>query len=155
MHDGFKHALLNNRPTLLRRWETLLRAERVQTPMAHPDTLVHLMDWTLDQLFAEIQHPKLRRHHPKSEGLSGPGQLCVCGQNPLLTYFSTAEQAMIETLLVERANTNRLSAVERDVSLSELKSALHAIARREIDSFCAVCRGRIQQAAKDTASPRH
>lgn len=111
--------------------------------MAHPDTLVHLMDWTLDRLFDELNQPHFRRPlengAPRSVGLG-----CVCGKNPLLTYFSTAELAIVETLLVDEEDLADIDGFERSNSLDQLKAALHAVARREIDSFCAVCQSRVR-----------
>ena len=143
MHDGFMRALQTQRPELLQRWESLLRAERVSSPMAQPDTLVHLMDWTLDRLLDELRQPQFRRHSSNGNQ-RGAGLSCVCGKNPLLTYFSTAEQAVIETLFVDEAELADISGFERSASHSDLKAALHAVARREIDSFCAVCQSRVR-----------
>ena len=143
MHDGFMRALQTRRPDLLQRWESLLRAERVSSPMAHPDTLVHLMDWTLDRLLDELRQPQFRRHSANGNQRSA-GMGCVCGKNPLLTYFSTAEQAVIETLLVDEDDLADISSLERSASLADLKAGLHAVARREIDSFCAVCQSRVR-----------
>ncbi len=143
MHDGFLRALQTQRPNLRQRWEALLRAERVSSPMAHPDTLVHLMDWTLDRLLDELNQPHFRRPLENSAARS-VGLGCVCGKNPLLTYFSTAELAIVETLLVDEKDLANIDGVERSHSLDQLKAALHAVARREIDSFCAVCQSRVR-----------
>ena len=151
MHDGFLRALQTQRPDLRQRWEALLRNERVNSPMAHPDTLVHLMDWTLDRLLDELRQPQFRRHTGNGVARS-VGLGCVCGKNPLLTYFSTAEQAIIETLLVDSTDLVAVSGIERSSSLEDLKAALHAVARREIDSFCAVCQSRVRQAQEHAAS---
>lgn len=144
MHDSFLRALQTQRPDLRRRWEALLRAERTSSPMAHPDTLVHLMDWTIDRLWDELRQPQFRRH-ARNHDHRGATLLCVCGKNPLLTYFSTAEQAIIETLFIDEQDLAGLSSLERSASLEDLKGALHAVARREIESFCAVCQGNARQ----------
>lgn len=140
MHDSFLRALQTHRPNLRERWEVLLRAERVTSPMANPDALVHLMDWTLDRLFDELRNPRLRRsNHARSR----PERLgCVCGLNPLLAYFATAEQALVETLFLSDGELASLAALERSASLEDLKQAMHEVARREIDSFCAVCQNK-------------
>jgi hypothetical protein len=144
MHDSFLRALQTQRSELRERWEALLRNERMSTPMAHPDTLVHLMEWTLDRLFDELRQPQMRRHADAHEPRS-PGQGCACGKNPLLAYFSTIEQAVVETLLVDKNQLSALTPVERRASLQDLKHAVHEVARREIDSFCAVCQSRARQ----------
>ncbi len=153
MHDGFLRALQTQRPDLRQRWEALLRNERVSSPMAHPDTLVHLMDWTLDRLLDELRQPQFRRHTGNSVARS-VGLGCVCGKNPLLTYFSTAEQAIVETLFIDEAELSELSGTERSASLQDLKAALHAVARREIDSFCAVCQSRVRHEQEHSTSSR-
>ncbi len=151
MHDGFLRALQTQRPDLRQRWEALLRAERVNSPMAQPDTLVHLMGWTLDRLFEELRQPHFRRQ--VETGIArGIGAGCVCGKNPLLAYFSTAEQAIIETLFLDTDDLGGISASERRASLDDLKAALHALARREIDSFCAVCQSRVRHEQEHAAA---
>jgi hypothetical protein len=39
------------------RWEALLRTERTSSPLANPDSLVHLLDWTLDEIFHALACP--------------------------------------------------------------------------------------------------
>ncbi|MCC5024966.1 MAG: hypothetical protein J6386_20210 [Candidatus Synoicihabitans palmerolidicus] len=129
MHDGFLRALQTQRSNLRQRWEALLRTERVSSPMAHPDTLVHLMDWTLDRLFDELRQPQMRLH-TVCDDQRGPAQSCACGKNPLLAYFSTVEQAVVEALLVTDAHLESLSLMEKRASLQDLKHAVHAVARR-------------------------
>lgn len=144
MHDSFLRALTTQRPQLRRRWEELLRAERVTSGMANPDSLIYLMDWTLDQLMNELRQSHYRRH---LENRSAPSerQRCSCGMNPLLAYFSAAEQAIIEVLFLAGGELANLSSIERGASLEDLKSALHEVARRDIESFCAVCQSRERQ----------
>lgn len=144
MHDSFLRALQTHRPQLRRRWEELLRAEHVTSGMAHPDSLVYLMDWTLDQLMNELRQSRFRRHLV-GKAPSGERRQCVCGKNPLLAYFSAAEQAVIEVLFLADGELAHLAAIERSASLEDLKSALHEVARREIEAFCAVCQSRERQ----------
>lgn len=141
MHESFLHALQTQRSNLRERWEELLRAERVSSPLAQPDFLVYLMDWTLDSLFSELKQPQYRRHRNRSPH-DGPRQQCVCGLNPLLGYFATGEQAIIEVLFVSDTTLLLLGPTERSSSLVDLKNALNEVARREIDSFCAVCQSK-------------
>ena len=158
MHESFLHALQTQRTSLRQRWEELLRAERVSSPMAQPDALVYLMDWTLDSLFNELKQPQYRRHRDRT-GTGGPRQGCVCGLNPLLGYFASGEQAIIEVLFVSDGYLAGLGATERSSSLEDLKQALNEVARREIDSFCAVCQSKTSathdcpSAAKSTLEP--
>ena len=140
MHDSVLRALQTHRTTLRHRWERLLRAAPVTSPLANPDSLIYLMDWTLDRLLDELRAPLTRKrtvsrtHTPASERA-----VCPCGLNPLLAYFSTAEQAIVETLFVADGDLNVLGPIEREASLGELKAVFSHVARREIESFCAVC----------------
>ena len=147
MHDSFLRALQTQRPQLRHRWEELLRAERVTSGMAEPDSLVYLMDWSLDQLLDELRQNRFRRH-VKPPAQSGERRGCACGKNPLLAYFATAEQAVIELLFLADGELAHLASLERSASLEDLKSALHEVARREIESFCAVCQSRERQEKK-------
>jgi hypothetical protein len=150
MHDSFLHALQTQCSTLRQRWETLLRLERLSSPMAQPDALVYLMNWTLDSLFNELKNPRYRRHQPQVPS-GGSRQACTCGKNPMLGYFSTGEQAIIEVLFVSNGELSALGPVERSSSLVDLKQAFEAVARREIDSFCAVCQTNTRR-QKDAAT---
>lgn len=145
MHESFLRALLTQRAALRQRWEALLRAERVTSPLANPDALVYLMDWTLDRLFDELRTYNARRRG-RNHRDAPP---CPCGRNPLLTYFSTAEQAIVETLFLAEGELALLDTMERGASLDELKIAFHHVSRREIQSFCAVCQ--LQQEARPPA----
>lgn len=133
MHESFLRALTLHRPTLRARWENLLRAERINSPLANPDTLVFLMDYTLDRLLDEARNPRARRRRGRDERPP-----CPCGRNPLLAYFHTAEQAIVETLLVTEGPAE-VSLPERQTSLEALKLAIRDVGRQEIESFCAVC----------------
>jgi len=135
MHESLLRALQTHRPTLCARWETLLRAEPVNSPLGNPDALVYLMDWTLDRLFAEVRQPRMGRRHGRGEITSS----CPCGRNPLISYFATAERALVETLFVVGQELAHLGTYAREAGLEELKMHLTAIARSEIESFCAVC----------------
>lgn len=141
MHDSFQCALQRHRDDLRQRWETLLRAERVTSGMANPDSLIYLMDWTLDQLMDEVRQSHYRRRETHRI-TGGARSFCVCGKNPLLAYFATAEQAIVEVLFLAEANLNKLTPLERNASLDDLKSALNEVARRDIESFCSVCQSR-------------
>lgn len=140
MHDTMLRTLQSLRPTILERWETLLRAEPVTSPLANPDSLVFLMDWTLDRFFTALRGP-LSRRRISDRGSNKPAyieeeSLCACKMNPLLAYFATGEQALIQAALP------LLQPREREATLSALRLAMQAVARREIDTFCAVCQRR-------------
>ena len=100
--------------------------------LAHPDTLVHLMDRTLDQVFHELEHPTARRRQP-----SLPRGFCGCGQNPLVAYFQTATLAF-QTTLAQCADETPISRDDVD----DVNRTLTRIARGEIMTFCGLCRRR-------------
>ena len=154
MHDSFQCALQRHRDDLRQRWETLLRAERITSGMALPDSLIYLMDWTLDQLMDEVRQSHYRRREAR-RATSGARSFCVCGQNPLLAYFATAEQAIVEVLFLVDADLSRLTPLERNASLDELKSALNEVARRDIESFCSVCQSKKQHEKQCPAELPH
>ena len=125
------------------RWAELLRVEPVNTPLAHPDALSHLIDWTLAEIFRELATgPRRRRNHHAA--FTSNRSLCVCGRNPLLAYFDAAGQALREALIFAQATHAPLDPVERDASLDELNFILNEVARREIEAFCGVCQHRLK-----------
>ena len=142
-------ALGARRPQIRARWEDLLRAERVSTPLANPDALVHLLDWTLDEVFRTLSSLPTRRR-PLRAFTRGDID-CPCGRNPLLTYFAAGEQAMQESLILCQAEALRLDPIERDSALHELNLALRHIARREIGAFCSLCQLRDRACAESGA----
>lgn len=137
MHDGMLRILQGLRPTILQRWEVLLRAQPVTSPLANPDSLVYLMDWTIDRVFAVLRSPSNRRRISARSAEAHPTrEACACGMNPLLAYFTTAEQAMLECVLPV------LAPREREAVLPAVKLAVQTVALREIQTFCAVCQRR-------------
>ena len=155
MQETLVRSLRSRLPDIRARWEALLHAEPVKTPLAYPDSLVHLLDWTLEEIFHGLSALPVRR------GLTriAPGfrvqPLCPCGRNPLLTYFAAGEQAMREALVLVQAASSSLDPIERDAALMELDLVFQHIARREIESFCGVCQHRASQGtAIDGTCPR-
>jgi hypothetical protein len=143
MQDDLIRALRDRRGDIRARWETLLRIERVNTPLANPDALVFMIDWTCDELFTALAHPPGRRRCGRPADLPARAE-CPCGRNPLLTYFAAGEQALEEALILEQASRPALEPAERDVEFAELQWSVREIARREIESFCAVCQYRAE-----------
>jgi hypothetical protein len=122
------------------RWEALLRTERTNSPLAHPDSLVHLLDWTLDEIFRALERPA--GHRRAARLAADYRHHCPCGRNPLLAYLAAGEQAMREALILAQSAMTGLSPVERDVALEELNLVLAQISRQEIEAFCGVCQHR-------------
>lgn len=152
MQDGLLDGLRVQRARIRERWSALLHAERANTPLAHPDALVHLLDWTLDEIFRDLAHlASRRRAAPQPVGAVEHSE-CPCGRNPLLAYFAAGEQAMREALVLTQAATPVLNPIERDASLLEIDYVLHHIARREIEAFCGVCQFRPGRAVQHDAN---
>jgi hypothetical protein len=130
-------------PQMRERWETLLHAEPITTPLAHPDALVHLINWTLEEVFRELGAvPSRRRRGQRHRTAETTRPACPCGRNPLLAYFAAGEQVLREALVLAQAASPALDPFERDASLEELNLVFQQIARREIESFCGVCQHR-------------
>lgn len=126
MDERSLSALQAYRPTLHRQWEARLRAAPVTSPLANPDALVYLMEWTLDQLFRELAASHARRQATRPP--------CPCGLNPLIAYFATARLSLHEALAVCAGGA---PVNTRDAE--EMEQALETVARREIANFCALC----------------
>ncbi len=143
MRENLVNALRVRRPHVRARWEDLLRIERACSPLANPDALVHLLEWTLDEIFLALANPlsvRRSRHIERIDYRHG----CPCGRNPLLTYFGAGEQALREALVMAQASSPGLEASERDASLEQLDLEFQRIARREIEAFCGVCQYRLE-----------
>jgi hypothetical protein len=142
MQDPFVRVLSARRPQIRARWEALLRIERVNTPLANPDALVFMIDWTLDEVFAALRTPQARRRAVRAAEIAAARAECPCGRNPLLAYFAAGEQALEEALVLAQAEMPALDPLERDSAFTGLKLTVREISRREIESFCAVCQYR-------------
>jgi len=138
MQEAFIRALRSRRAQIRARWETFLRIEKVNTPLANPDTLVYLFDQTLDEVFAALHDTPVPRHPAPPAG--------PCEKNPLCAYFVAGEQALLEALILAQAGTHNLDPKERDADVAHLKHVMHRIARRDIGSLEGVL-----VAAKSTA----
>ena len=137
MHLEILRNLMSGRRVVRDTWERLLRLERTTSPLAHPDALVHLVDPTLDEIF---RHLLLRT--PRVEPTRAPTPYCPCGRNPLLAFYYAGKQALREALVRTEAGLPGLTGPARDEALNSLDEVFDQIARREIESFCAVCQFR-------------
>lgn len=109
----------------------------MNSPLANPDTLVHLLDTTLNEVFSTLRIWSARRLHTRH---AEPH--CPCGRNPLLAYFSAGRQALREGLVLAQVLAPGLTAPQRDEALTCLEQVFSHIAQREIQSFCAICQFR-------------
>jgi hypothetical protein len=142
MQEALVHALRARRPKIRAHWEALLRAEPVASPLGHPDALIHLLDWTLDEIFVMLANPLAQHCAGGTYYTSNDRSECPCGRNPLLAYFAAGEQAMREALILAQAASTPLDSRDRDASFGDLNLVLQQISRREIRAFCGVCQFR-------------
>jgi hypothetical protein len=145
MDKPLLRALHTRRPAIRRQWENLLRLEEPANALAHPDTLVRLIDWTLDEAFAALGHPSRRAARRRAAWSHPPSyehvrRACACGQNPLIEYFLAGERALLEALVLAQAETPAARADSRHTTATEVHLAVRRIARREVTLFCSVCR---------------
>jgi hypothetical protein len=140
MQTSLLSDLRSRKPEIRARWADLLHVEPVSTPLANPDALVHLINWSLQEIFRSLPQAEPSHHVPPEK--AGFRSLCPCGRNPLLAYFIAGQQALREALILVQATTDSLDPLERDISLHELNRTFDEIARREIESFCGVCQYR-------------
>lgn len=154
MHTALLESLKAHRSNLRTRWEHKLRALPPSSAMAEPDALIHLMDWTLENFFQELTHKARRQQRHLAD------EPCPCGMNPLLAYFVTAEDALLEILFTEEKPWLALNPDNREAELAWIRGALQRVASREIGAFCAICQHRKDahhvhgdQSAKDSPKP--
>lgn len=145
MQESLLNSLCAQRSAIHARWDVLLRTERVTSPLAYPDALVHLIEWALDQIFAGLRDPATRKKAEHAGGRAAARPDCPCGRNPLLAFFLAGEQALLEALVLEQAAHLPINPAERDTALNQLYYVIRAIARREVDAFCSVCQHRLAQ----------
>jgi hypothetical protein len=129
------HALDSRRSEIKERWAALLRGEPVNTPLANPDTLVYLIDDTLDAVFVAIRDPANRRKRNRPP-------VCACGRNPFIAYFIAGKQALFEALVLAQAQLPALNPAERDHDADVLNEVIRTVIGEEIDSFGEVCQHR-------------
>jgi hypothetical protein len=122
------------RAQLRARWEALLRAQPACSPLAHPDTVVHLLDPTLDTLFAAPRRPATRPLAPARPCRDS----CRCGLNPLLAFFAVGEQALRETA-EQPASRGDAKTPPAPADTIRLSLALRRLARDELETFCSLC----------------
>ncbi len=134
-------ALVELRPMIKTCWEVLLRAEAPASPLGNPDTLVFMMDKTLDAFFAALTSPAPRRWLARYPLLCDPlDQTCPCTRNPLLHYFVSGEQAVLAIAAQGLPERWPASAAAHRRLLAEVQLAFHYLAQYELQNFCDLCR---------------
>lgn len=142
MLPAFAEGLREKRPMIKDAWERRLRRESVTSPLANPDTLVMMMESTLDELFAAVERcgPAPAEHrHRISRDRTG----CLCGLNPLLAYFRTLAATVCCLVAAEGSPFREGDPAGMTRCLDQTMETLRGIARRDIASFCAVCQSEL------------
>lgn len=133
-------ALRARSPDIRRRWEVLLRRERVTSPLANPDALVYLIPITLEQVAQALERSRARPLLSAVREI--PRAPCSCGCNPYLGYFRAGEQALLEALAEVQDGTARLAG--REAVVAEFNTVVRRLANDEIKCFCSICTHRGQ-----------
>lgn len=115
------------------RWEALLRIEQTTTPLGSPDVLIGMFDQTLTEVFALLAKPN-------DKAVAPPAEVCVC--NPYRHYYRSAEQALLEALVLHQSRQPALSPEQRDRERVALQTAVRMIAARDIGLFRDICQHR-------------
>jgi hypothetical protein len=140
MKQGYLEALDGNRAEIKRKWELLLRAAPTTTPLGHPDTLVFLMDESLEQLFSlfrsQSAHRWFFRHSPSTRP---GGMTCHCRLNPLINYFIAGQAALAFVAQTVPRSQHHLDDLTATSCVDELMLTFGFLADREIHSFCEAC----------------
>ncbi len=153
MQSDLVSAVKGRRAEIRTRWEALLRVERVHTPLAHPDTLIHLIDGTIDEVLKRLVQRLGQKGVSRPASYDAIRHSCVCGRNPLLAYFRAGEQALLEAVVLAQSETPCIDPAERSLAVAETFFVIRRLAQSEIESFCAVCQYR-QTTAPTEACPR-
>jgi hypothetical protein len=113
----------------------LLHVEPVNSPLANPDALTHLIPQTLEQVFTLLGKPARAPVSVSAAKACMPR--CECSHNPYLAYFLAAEQVLVEAMVLLEAELPTSERRQSDVA--EVMLAVRRIARLEIDTFCGAC----------------
>lgn len=149
MHCSFVAELAARRSAIKQAWERKLRHEPVTSPLANPDTLVLLMERTLEDLGAALA---LRCRGAALEPPPRPLRAgCLCGLNPLLAYFRVAGSVLPAIMSAGADRCPELSVEAYVACLRELQAELHLLASEEIRAFCATCQTEITRGGRALA----
>lgn len=139
MDKPLLRALHARRPTIRRQWENLLRLEKPANGLAHPDTLVRLIDWTLDETFVALGQPRRRNARQRPRSYAHVRRACACGCNPLIEYFLAGERALLEALVLAQSEAQVTPGGSHRTTATEVHLIVRHIAQREVGLFCSVC----------------
>jgi hypothetical protein len=135
MLPAFAEELRARRPWIKDAWERRLRRESVTSPLANPDTLVMMMERTLDELFEAIDKSVLDNSECRSR-ISKERIGCLCGLNPLLAYFRTLAATLCALAGADGRQFSCVDAACASRCIDHTIDTLREIARRDIATFC-------------------
>ncbi|HEY5552346.1 MAG TPA: hypothetical protein VIK52_10690 [Opitutaceae bacterium] len=142
MLPAFAEELRARRPWIKDAWERRLRRESVTSPLANPDTLVMMMERTLDELFAALESAAGTSTECKPRGTRDKTG-CLCGLNPLLAYFRTLAATLCSVGTADGRPFSCGDSAKASRCIDVTIETLREIARRDIASFCAVCQSEL------------
>jgi hypothetical protein len=137
---AYLEALDGHRAEIRRKWEILLRAAPATTPLGNPDTLVYLMDESIQQLFSLFHRKSTQQwpsRHPPAARIIGTS--CHCRLNPLINYFIAGQAALAFVAQAVPYSQHHLDDAAATLCVDELLLTFRLFARREIQAFCEVC----------------
>ena len=149
MHSSFVAELSARHHAIRLAWERKLRTEPITSPLANPDTLVLLMDRTLEELLATLAERALGRGAAAGTA-RGLRTGCLCGLNPLLAYFRVGATVVATVAGMDPVPLPGLDPTEHAACVQETLAELQTIAQREIRSFCAMCQTEIARGGRHT-----
>lgn len=138
LEPDFCQALRDRRQEVKGTWERLLLGEKAVTPLGDPRALVHLLDATLGEFYANVEACPV----PPAPGRAGAPPACACGRNPFLAYFAAGSQAVRESVIFLQATGIGAAPGSRVAILAAVDAALRKIQDREMVSFCSLCQFR-------------
>lgn len=142
MLPAFAEELRARRPWIKDAWERRLRRESVTSPLANPDTLVMMMERTLDELLEALEKTGEASSECKPRGTRDRIG-CLCGLNPLLAYFRTLATTLCSVGTADGRPFTCGDPAHASRCIDLTIETLREIARRDIASFCAVCQSEL------------
>jgi hypothetical protein len=151
MEESLVQPLQARRAEIRSRWNDLLHVERALSPLAHPDTLVYLLDETLEKIFSGLSSAG-KKMHPAPLAPAPAWPHCDCGRNPFLRFYVAGEHAILEALVIIQAEIHMRDANARDRAVLELYAVVRRLARHDVELFCSLCQLRDDRRAAQALS---
>jgi hypothetical protein len=134
MEPGFIEQLRFRAYPICSQWETLLRLERPDSPLANPDALRYLIPETFNEVLEALERIGLEPERSDSVPAVPP---CGCGKNPYRAYYQAAERALLEATVLIQAQSGRKPRYPGEIA--SVMCAVRTLAKRDIEGFCGIC----------------